>query len=201
MSWPQILIARKKREILRKIQELPRRSVVLAEDETDLLLFPPLRSAWAKRGAPAKVMLSGWNARRVIYGMLNIRTGSRLFLAHTSHKQSAFQEFLKLLHEHYRGWHIAVLLDGNSAHTATGSQNLAKNYRMDFLWLPTRAPELNPLDHLWGQAKDQISSNMQRPTIDDQDARFLNYLQTLSPLETLQKSGVLSANSWLKDVM
>ena len=33
----------KKRRIRRQIRALPRRSVVLAQDETDLLLFPPLR--------------------------------------------------------------------------------------------------------------------------------------------------------------
>src|SRR4051794_24185902 len=133
--------------------------------------------------------------------MINIRTGNRLFLAHTSHKQYAFHEFLKLLHEHYRGWHIALLLDGNLAHTANGSRQLAKHYGMDFLWLPTRSPELNPMDHLWGPAKDQISVNIQRPTIEEQVARFMDYLQTLNPLQALHHSGILSANSWLKDVM
>lgn len=191
----------KKRHILQQIRELPRRSVLLAEDETDLLLFPPLRSTWSKRGEPAQVLLSGWNARRVIYGMLNIRNGSRLFLPHVSHRQQAFQAFLKLLHEHYRGWHVALLLDGNPGHTAHGSQELAEYYVMQFLWLPKRSPELNPMDQLWGQAKDQVSVNHQRSTIDGQVARFLTYLEELSPNEILNTLGVYSENLWLKAVM
>ena len=49
-SWPRTPSARKKRRIRRQIRGLPRRSVVLAEDETDLLLFPPLRAAWSLSG-------------------------------------------------------------------------------------------------------------------------------------------------------
>src|SRR3954462_12748408 len=51
--------ARKKRRICRQILALPRRSVVLAQDETDLLLFPPSRAGWAPRGEPAKGGLGG----------------------------------------------------------------------------------------------------------------------------------------------
>ena len=39
--WHRIRSARKKRRIRHRIRQLPRRSVLLAEDETDLLLFPP----------------------------------------------------------------------------------------------------------------------------------------------------------------
>jgi transposase len=175
--------------------------VILAEDETDLLLFPPLRSAWAKRGEPAKVLLSGGNARRVIYGMLNLRTGNRLFLVRASHKQQAFQDFLELVHERYRGWHVALLLDKNPAHTACGSQQLAQRYGMDLLWLPKRSPELNPMDTLWGQAKDRVSANIQRPDIDDHVERFLAYLERLSDHDALNTSGVLSPDFWLKRVV
>ena len=42
--------ARKKRRIRWQIRALPRRSVVLAQDETDLMMFPPLRAGWSLRG-------------------------------------------------------------------------------------------------------------------------------------------------------
>ncbi len=44
--------ARKERRIRRRIRHLPPRSVLLVEDETDLLLFPPLRANWSRRGDP-----------------------------------------------------------------------------------------------------------------------------------------------------
>jgi len=77
----------KKRQIRRVPPGLHRRSVVLVEDETDLLLFPPLRAKWLPRGQPARVMLSGWNARRAVFGSMNMATGHRLF--QTRRHQSA----------------------------------------------------------------------------------------------------------------
>lgn len=163
---------------------------MLAEDETDLLLFPPLRAGWAKRGEPAKVLLSGWNARRVVFGAMNLRTGTRLFLARPKGRGAEFREFLGLVRSAYRGWHVAMLLDENPSRTAKESLKEARG--MTLLWLPKRSPELNPMDTLWGQAKDAISANKQYATADEQAERFLDHLGGIPNDRALETSGVLS---------
>jgi hypothetical protein len=97
---------------------LPPRCVKLFEDETDLLLFPPLRAAWGLRGQPMEVPISGFNARRVVFGTINIDTGHRLFLARRRQRGEDFRAFLAIIHSHYRGWQIALLLDEDPSHTA-----------------------------------------------------------------------------------
>jgi len=151
--------ARKKRRIRRQIQALPWRSVVLAQDETDLLLFPPLRAGWSKRGEVARVWLSGRNARRVIFGAMNLGTGTRLFVPRKKGRGVDFQAFLEEVRWHYRGWHVALLLDEDPSHTAQASRRAAEG--MTLLWLPKRTPKLNPMDTLWGQGKEVISANKQ----------------------------------------
>src|SRR3982751_5144285 len=101
MSCRPTLSARKKRRIRRRLRELPARSVALAEDETDLRLFPPLRAGWALRGQPAPVPISGGNAKRVLFGTLNILTGHRLFMARRQQRGADCQAFLEEVHEHY----------------------------------------------------------------------------------------------------
>jgi len=81
----------KKRRIRRRIRSLPPHSVLLVEDETDVLLFPLLRANWSRRGEPACVLISGRNARRVVFGAMNLRTGKRLFLARQHQRQHDFQ--------------------------------------------------------------------------------------------------------------
>src|SRR5204863_9137226 len=115
----------KKQHIRWRIRHLPRRSVVLAEDETDLLLFPPLRSGWSLRGQPKEVRLSGRNARRVVFGAMNLVSGHRLFLVRERQKAVDYQAFLRLVHDRYRGWHVALLQDEDSSHTAASSAALA----------------------------------------------------------------------------
>jgi hypothetical protein len=201
ISSIQIPSARKKRRLRRAVQEILQfwpRSVILAEDETDLLLFPPLRSCWAPRGKTALVRLCGRNARRVIFGVMNLRTGTRLFLSRQHAQAEDFQEFLDVIHDHYRGWHVVLLLDEDPSHTAEDSKSLADNYDIEMLWLPKRCPELNPVDTLWGQGKDRISANKQYATIDEQVDRFLEHLAGLSAIEALHTAGVLSDGFWLK---
>jgi hypothetical protein len=174
---------------------------LLAEDETDLLLFPPLRAGWSLEGEPLQVHLSGRNARRVIFGTLNLRTGTRLLLARERQRAADFQAFLRLVHSHYRGWPVALLLDEDPSHTAGGSVDWAERYGIPLLWLPKRSPKLNPMDTLWGQGKDVISANKQYATIEDQVDRFIRHLGSLSNQEALHTAGVLSPNFWLRNVL
>jgi hypothetical protein len=172
---------------------------VLAEDETDLLLFPPLRAAWSKRGEAGRVWLSGRNARRVIFGVMNLRTGTRLFLPRDKGRSADFQALLGEVRSAYRGWHVALLLDEDPSHTAQASRRALAGITL--LWLPKRSPELNPLDTLWGQGKDVISANKQYEPIEEQVDRFLAHLRSLSNQEALHTSGVLAKNFWLKGAL
>lgn len=147
------------------------------------------------------VRLSGWNARRVVFGAMNLRTGTRLFLPRKNGKAEDFQEFLDLVHERYRGWHVVLLLDEDASHTAEDSRSLADNYDIDLLWLPKRCPELNPIETLWGQGKDCVNANKQYASIDDQVDRFLARLERLPGEEALRTAGVLSDHFWLKHAL
>jgi transposase len=171
---------------------------VLVEDETDLLLFPPLRAGWARQGEAAQVWLTGWNARRVVFGALDLGSGRRLFVVREHQRSADFQLLLTRLREHYADRPIAVLLDEDTSHTAKGSQELAARLNIRLLWLPKRAPELNPMDTLWGQAKDLLSANRQYETIEEQAARFVKYLESLPDEEALKLAGVLSTDFWLR---
>jgi transposase len=167
-------------------------------DETDVLLFPPLRAAWAKRGQQARVWLSGRNARRVIFGAINLRTGHLVLLCREKQYAADFCAFLSELRFRYRDRPLALLLDGDSSHTARASQHLAAALDIRLIWLPTRCPELNPMEHLWRAPKEKVSANRQDATIERAVERFLRYLQRLTPRAALRKAGVLSPRFWLR---
>lgn len=170
---------------------------MLFMDETDLLFFPPLRAAWAFRGIAARVPISGWNEKRVIFGALNIQSGHRLFQARDHQRESDFKLFLHLIRSSYRGWHIVLILDQHPSHKAKGSKLLAKELGIKLRWLPKRTPELNPVDTLWGQAKDFLSANHQYTDIEEGVDLFIDHLLALSNQEALQTVGALEADFWL----
>jgi transposase len=179
---------------------LAARTVLLAQDETELMLLPPLRAGWARRGQPAPVPISGQNARRTVFGGLNLRTGHALFLAQPHKRAENFQAFLHLIHRHYRAWPVALLLDENSCHTAQSSLRLAQALGIQLLWLPKRSPHLNPLEHLWRHAKAVVCANHQDASLDHQVGCFIDYLRSLSATQCFRKAGVLSKKFWLRGV-
>lgn len=171
--------------------------MILFEDETDLRFFPPLGGTWALRGERAIVRISGYNARRVVSGVLNVRTGHCLWLVHERQRSVEFQEVLRAIHHHYRGWKVVLFLDGDSSHTARASQACAAELGIQLLWLPVRCPELNPLESLWRHTKAHRCANHQYSSIEQQVESFLEELKSMSPYQTLATSGVLSGNFWL----
>ena len=177
---------------------MPPRWVKLFEDETDLRLFPPLRAAWGIRGQPLEVPISGFNARRVVFGTINIDTRHRLFLVRQRQRGEDFRAFLPVIRSHYRGWHVALLLDEDPSHTAEDSQELAAALGIRLIWLPKRCPELNGMDHLWGHGKDHVCANRQYAGIDEEVDRFVGFLGGLSNREALRQAGILSEDFWLK---
>src|SRR5207237_363710 len=113
----------------------------------------------------------------------NLGTGTRLFVPRKKGKSVDFQALVEEVRWHDRGWRVALLLDEDPSHTAQASQEAAAG--MTLLWLPKRSPKLNPMDTLWGQAKEVVSANKQYGTIEEHVERFLNHLQGMSNLEAL----------------
>jgi transposase len=164
-------------------------------------LFPPLRSAWSARGLPDPVELQGGNAKRVIFGALNLKSGHRSLLARPSLTAIDFQFFLWQLRSEYRGWNLYLLLDSHRSHQDHTTEDLLKKMKISCLWLPKRSPKLNPMDHLWGKAKEKISANWQYETIDDAAEKFIEHIQMLSNHEALTQAGILSEKFWLKQAL
>jgi DDE superfamily endonuclease len=172
--------------------------VLLGEDETGLRLFPVLRRAWALQGEQAHVAITGCNAKRVLFGAINLRTGHRIILRRPNMEQVHFQAFLRLLREAYPGHRIALLLEEAPSHRAAKSQSLAADLDIELIWLPKQCAELNAMDQLWRELKGHISANYQYPTIEEHAAAAEQWLRSLTPTEALRKAGIRSKNFWLK---
>ncbi len=56
--------------IVARLMDLPRRAVVLAEDETHLNLLPHVRASWTLRGARPQIPTPGTNRQVTVLGVL-----------------------------------------------------------------------------------------------------------------------------------
>lgn len=174
---------------------------MLLLDETDLLLFPPLRACWAPAGSgPRCVWLTGRNAKCVLFGALDPLCGEVHLLARERQKAEDFCAFLRHLRRRYPRGLLLLVLDEDSSHTAHVSRALADALGILLVFLPKRSPHLNPMDHLWRAAKGGVLANHQYACLDEEVDQTVCFLWSLSPLEVLQKAGILSPTFWLRSI-
>ena len=181
------------------MKRLPAGGRLLVLDETTLRHLPPLRAAWALRGQQAEVRISGKNARRSLFGSLDLRTGRRVLMASRHQRLADFHRFLRRL-RHGVGacGALWLLLDRHGSHQSPSSLRLAAKLGIRLLWLPRQHPKLNPVDHLWRGLKNNLAANRQFASVDELAAYAEAWVRTLTPAETLRKAGLLSPNCWLR---
>jgi transposase len=173
--------------------------VLLCADWTLLRLFPPLRAAWARKGLQATVPITGANAKRVLFGAINLCTAHRIVLVRRHAGAADAQAFLREVRRRYRAaGTIWLLADRASAHTAARTQALAAALGIRFLWLPKQAPELNAMDQLWRELKRLVAANRQAKSVDALASAAAAWVLGLTPPQARRKAGITTAHFWLR---
>jgi transposase len=99
-----------------------------------------------------------------IYGAVAPTTGERFFLELPYLRADMFQLFIDAFAQAFPDSLNILLLDHSGAHTAQGLR-WPENVRS--VWLPPYCPELNPIERVWRDVKDDVAWR-QFPDIDAQ---------------------------------
>jgi hypothetical protein len=176
--------------------------VVLFTDWTLLRLFAPLRAMWAEIGTPAKVRITGDNAKRVLFGTINVKTAHRTVHIGRGVGTCEVRAFLVGLRKAYRrAGTIWLLADRASGHTAQATLALAQELGIAFVWLPKQWPELNAMDQLWKGLTQDVAANRQAASIDDLADRAARWVLDLTPAQARRKAGMASHRFWLRPLL
>lgn len=162
-------------------------ATLLAEDEADMQLLPILRAMWQRVGQQVRIPTPGQNAKRGVFGALNLRTGE-WFYQLTAHKRSAdFIAFLGRLVAAYPTGLIYVLVDNASIHTSKAVQQwLVAQGRVVLLYLPTYSGHrLNPVEKVWWALKDKIAANRAFRNLVELDTAIRGYFADFPPARAL----------------
>ena len=89
-----------------------------------------------------------------VYGAVAPTTGERFFLELPYLNADAFQLFLNAFSQAFPDSLNIVLLDNSGAHTA---QRIRWPENVRCVWLPPYCPELNPIERLWRDLKDDLA--------------------------------------------
>lgn len=176
--------------IQRLLASLPPDETAVFQDEVDVNLNPKIGSMWMQRGQQAHVQTPGTNVKRYLCGSLVWRTGTlivsppgtsrntQLFLAHLDDLRSRLRR--------YRTIH--VICDNAIFHKSKAVQEyLARwGHRIRIHFLPTYAPETNPIERVWWHLHETVTRNHQCTTIDELLSEVYDWFRTVKsfPIET-----------------
>ena len=108
-----------------------------------------------------------------VYGAVAPTTGERFFLELPYLNADAFQIFVDAFAHAFPDSLNILLLDNSGAHTA---QRIQWPGNVRYVWLPPYCPELNPIERLWRELKDDLAW-LQCPTLDAQQVYRGDLLQ------------------------
>ena len=145
--------------IAARLLELPRRSVVLAEDETHLNLLPHVRASWTLRTARPEVPTPGKNRQVTVFGALEVTTGAWVYRL----GKRCAADFIALLDQLLRAFPraplIVVICDNDSIHHARRvTRFLDEHPRLEVLYGARYSPHDNPAERIWAALKNHVAN-------------------------------------------
>lgn len=157
-------------------------------DESGFLLIPPVRKTWAPRGQTPVVLHHQLRNRISVLSALSVSPQRRhLGLYYCLHDRNIRHPqvcaFLRHLLRHLRGA-VLVVWDNARIHKGQAIRNLCRRFkRLRLESFPAYAPELNPDEGVWSQAKYTLANG--RP--DTPEELRLHLLDTLEDLKSSQR--------------
>lgn len=142
------------------------------EDESGVSLLPAVRATWSPRGqTPILHHRFGWKRLSIAGALVYEPYGSDAHLVFQSrpgaYNTESLIEFLEELHRHEAHRLVVLVWDGLPSHRSQCMTNWIAGQR-DWLTverLPGYAPELNPVEQVWGNVKGQELKNLCADTI------------------------------------
>ena len=145
-------------------------------DESGFMLQPVVRRTWAPRGqTPVQWEWDRHDRLSVISALSLSPRRRRLGLYWEIHHQNIRGEqvvgFLRLLRRHL-GRKIILVLDRWSVHRAAVVRRFLQGHckSIEVEWLPSYAPELNPVEQVWNHAKYSDLANVAPANLPELDS-------------------------------
>lgn len=143
-----------------------RKAWIVFQDESGVSQRPSVRRTWAPRGqTPVLIHAFNWQKISVAAALAYRWDGQRCRLYFQirpgNYGAESLIAFLKELRRHFRGQRIILVWDGLPAHKSQIMQEYLQSQRhwLSEERLPGYAPDLNPVETLWGNIKGQELAN------------------------------------------
>lgn len=168
-------------------------------DESGFQLIPPVRKTWSPRGLTPIIRHHIFRHRISVISCISVspklkRLGLYFALHEKNIQQAEVGGFLRQILKHLRG-PVTIVWDNSRTHKGETIKDLCRRFkRLHIEALPPYAPELNPDEGVWSQAKTALANGCPY-TIDELWASLLKTLKDIGASQSclracVHKSGI-----------
>lgn len=134
---------------------------------------------WAPQGHTPCVRVDPSRTKINFYGTLNLQTGEEVVQRAKKLNSVTTAAYLEQLLETYPDVPILLLWDRAPWHRGSAIDHvLHANPRLEIMWYPVAAPELNPQEQVWKATRRAVSHNHTQPRLEPLADQFENHLLT-----------------------
>ena len=168
-----------------RIETLARRAALVFADELDIHLLPKVGYQWMPKGEVVETVTPGVNQKRYLAAALDHLTGRVISCIGERKTAGLFLELLKGLAEAYPAasyQRLYVVVDNFGIHKAKAvAAWLARNRRIELLFLPTYCPKANPIERAFWEVHDKCTRNHRRKKIEQLVGDVERHLEVNGP--------------------
>lgn len=135
--------------------------IILASDETRLVLEAIIRRLWLPKGQKSIIKVKKDNQFQNFIGFLNLKTGKQhLFEIEKGNQKEIIKACLRIknLYAHKK---ICIIWDNATHHRGRKIKHALKTRKLNNIYLvnlPSYAPDKNPQEKVWRYGKDKIAN-------------------------------------------
>jgi transposase len=162
-------------------------------DETDLHLCPDLKTKGLQlKGHQVKIEGPGFDEVCYLFGSTNPFTGEGLYEIYDQKASCQFCFHLEHLLDTFPDYFIFVVGDNAPAHRSAATTDFLKTHqgRLEFVPLPTYAPHLNGIEHLWRVMRHKVTRSKAYDTLHHKCTVIMNFFRSLSLDEFVDILGI-----------
>lgn len=149
----------------------------MAGDEASLYLQATLQVVWAPRGQTPIIKLDPGRDSTHFYGALNLVTGQELAMSTPVMNGETSVLFLDKILAAYPDQPILLLWDRATWHRGPLMADFLQAHpRLEIMYFPPGAPELNPQEHVWKATREAVSHNHTTKKLDQLAKDFEDHL-------------------------
>lgn len=163
-------------ELRALLRGLPADETAVFMDEVDVNLNPKVGCMWMRRGQQAVVETPGTNEKRYLAGSIHWRTG-RVILTEGKPKEgrgaALFCRHLDDLRRAFRHYKVIHVICDNAGFHKPDRSKVVRAYlaewgqRVVLHYLPTYAPDCNPVERVWWRLHEAVTRNHRCTTMDE----------------------------------